>query len=74
MAKTFEEKIGRLEQIVSSLEKGDVQLAESLKLFEEGTKLVGECGATLDQAEQKVVRLSKGTDGAPVESAFAAEE
>lgn len=74
MEKTFEDKITRLEQIVAALEKGDAKLAESLKLFEEGTKLVGECGAMLDEAEQKVVKLAKGTDGAPVESEFAAEE
>ena len=67
---TFEEKVARLEEIVSSLEKGDAQLADSLKLFEEGTKLALECGALLDTAEQKVVRLMKGPDGAPVETAF----
>ena len=60
MEKTFEDKLARLEQIVGALEKGDAQLAESLKLFEEGTKLVGECGKMLDEAEQKVVKLAKG--------------
>ena len=73
MEKTFEDKLARLEQIVGALEKGDAQLAESLKLFEEGTKLVGECGKMLDEAEQKVVKLAKGADGAPVESEFASE-
>ena len=71
--KTFEEKLARLEEIVGALEKGDAQLAESLKLFEEGTKLAGECGKLLDEAEQKVLKLSKGADGAPVESAFTGE-
>lgn len=74
MAKSFEDKITRLEQIAALLEKGDAQLADSLKLFEEGTKLVSECGKMLDEAEQKVVRLTKGADGAPVESAFETEE
>ena len=46
----------------------------ALKLFEEGTKLVSACGKMLDEAEQKVVRLTKGADGAPVEASFAAEE
>ena len=41
---TFEEKLARLEQIVQAMEKGDVPLEESLKLFQEGTSLVGECG------------------------------
>ncbi len=74
MAKTFEENIARLEEIVAALEKGDAKLADSLKLFEEGTKLVRDCGAMLDEAEQKVVRLTKGADGAPVESTFVSEE
>ena len=41
--KTFEESITRLEEIVSLLEKGDAKLADSLALFEEGTKLVQVC-------------------------------
>ena len=53
MAKTFEDNIARLEEIVTALEKGDAKLADSLKLFEEGTKLVHDCGAMLDKAEQK---------------------
>lgn len=68
--KTFEEQIARLEEIVSLLEHGDAQLAESLALFEEGTKLISACSKELDQAEQKVVRLMKGADGAPVELPF----
>ena len=69
-SKTFEQQIARLEEIVSLLERGDAQLAESLKLFEEGTKLISSCSKQLDQAEQKVVRLMKGPDGAPVELPF----
>jgi len=68
--KTFEEQIARLEEIVSVLERGDAQLADSLALFEEGTKLIASCSRQLDQAEQKVVRLMKGADGAPVELPF----
>ncbi len=71
--KTFEENIARLEEIVSALEKGDAQLADSLKLFEEGTGLASACAKMLDEAEQKVVKLSKGADGAPVESEFTGE-
>ena len=51
--KSFEENIQRLEQIVSLLEKGDAKLADSLTLFEEGTRLVGVCAAMLDDAELK---------------------
>ena len=68
--KTFEEQIALLEEIVSMLERGDAQLADSLALFEEGTKLIVSCSKQLDQAEQKVVRLMKGADGAPVELPF----
>ena len=72
--KTFEENMTRLEEIVTRLEKGDVPLSQSLSLFEEGTRLAAACRAELDQAEQQVVRLMKGPDGAPVETEFASEE
>ena len=71
--KSFEENIQRLEEIVSALEKGDAKLADSLELFEEGTKLVGLCSAMLDEAELKVVRLQKSSDGTPVEHPFVEE-
>ena len=71
---TFEQRIARLEAIVAALEKGDVQLADSLALFEEGTKLIAACSKQLDQAEQQVVKLQKGPEGAPVELPFAGEE
>ena len=67
---TFEESIVRLEEIVALLERGDAPLADSLALFEEGTKLITTCSKQLDQAEQKVVKLMKGADGAPVELPF----
>ena len=41
--KTYEDSVKRLEDIVSALECGDASLDESLKLFEEGTKLVSFC-------------------------------
>ena len=41
--KTFEESMARLEQIVRAMERGDVALEESLKLFQEGTELVRSC-------------------------------
>ena len=67
---TFEQQLSRLEEIVAALEKGDAPLADSLKLFEEGTKLIAACSKQLDQAEQQVVKLMKGADGAPVELPF----
>lgn len=71
---TFEQNIHRLEEIVAALEKGDAPLADSLALFEEGTRLIAACSGELDQAEQQVVKLMKGADGAPVELPFAEKE
>ena len=71
---TFEQKMARLEEIVGKLEKGDALLSESLSLFEEGTALAGSCRQELDRAEQQVVKLMKGADGAPVETDFLSEE
>lgn len=70
---SFEENITRLEEITGLLERGDAKLADSLALFEEGTKLAAACAAMLDQAEQKVVKLQKGPDGEPVELPFEEE-
>ena len=72
--KTFEENMSRLEEIVSLLERGDATLGDSMALFEEGTKLVNACRKELDTAEQKVVKLMKGPDGAPVELPFESTE
>ncbi len=71
---SFEEKMKRLEQIAMALEKGDAALEDSLKLFEEGTKLIADCSAQLEKAEQQVVKLMKGEDGAPVELPFETKE
>ena len=69
-SKSFESSLQRLEEIVKRMEQGNVPLAESLQLFEEGTALVSRCSALLDKAELKVVRLMKGPDGKPVEMEF----
>ena len=51
---SFEANMQRLEQIVRAMERGDVALDESLKLFQEGTELVRSCGKLLDEAELQV--------------------
>lgn len=66
--KPFEESMTRLEEIVFILERGESTLDESLALFEEGTKLAAACSKQLDQAEQKILKLTKGPDGEPVET------
>lgn len=68
--KTFEENLQRLEQIVRAMERGDVPLEESLKLFQEGTKLVESCGKLLDEAELQVKKIVTDANGDPVEEAF----
>lgn len=69
--KTFEENMQRLEQIVRSMEKGEVPLEESLKLFQEGTDLVLACGKLLDNAELQVKKVMTSPDGSPVLEEFA---
>ena len=69
--KTFEQNLRRLEEIVRAMERGDVALEESLKLFQEGTELVRSCGKLLDDAEQQVTLVLSGPDGEPVEEDFA---
>ena len=70
---TFEENMHRLEQIVRAMERGDVALDESLKLFQEGTALVEICGKLLDEAELQVKKIATAADGSPVEEDFAHE-
>lgn len=67
---TFEQNMLRLEQIVRAMERGDVALEESLKLFQEGTELVRECGKLLEDAKLQVSRITAGADGEPTEEAF----
>ncbi len=66
-AMTFEESIRRLDEIVAALEAGEVSLEESIRLFEEGTKLSAKCAELLDTAELKVTQLMRGPDGEDVE-------
>ena len=64
---SFEEAMVRLEAIVAQLEKGECGLDQSLKLFEEGAKLAGQCEELLNQAEQKVNLLLADDEEAPFE-------
>lgn len=68
--KTFEESMARLEQIVRAMERGDVALEESLKLFQEGTELVRSCQKLLDDAQLQVKKIMIAPDGSPVEEDF----
>lgn len=71
--KSFEQSMQRLEQIVRVMERGEVSLEDSLKLFAEGTDLVRSCGKLLDEAELQVKVISASEDGTPVEGGFTDE-
>ena len=67
---TFEASMARLEQIVRAMERGDVALEESLKLFQEGTELVRNCQKLLDDAQLQVKKIMTAPDGSPIEEEF----
>ncbi len=60
---TFEQAMARLDEIVVALEGGKCTLDESLRLFEEGTKLTAFCAEQLKTAEQKIVKLTDTAGG-----------
>ena len=68
--KSFEENMQRLEQIVRAMERGDVPLDESMKLFQEGTELVRGCSKLLDEAQLKVNTILANAQGEPVQEEF----
>lgn len=67
----FEQSMARLEQIVRAMERGDVALEESLKLFQEGTQLVQQCSKLLDDAQLQIRQVMTAADGSPVMEEFA---
>jgi len=70
----FEKKLGRLEEIVQKMERGDLALEDSLKFFEEGVRLSKECHQQLNEAEVKIKKLVGFTeDGKPMTEAFEPE-
>lgn len=63
----FEAGLQELERIVKELEKGDLPLEESLRLFEAGMRLSADCKRQLEEAETRVEMLMKrGSDFVPV--------
>ncbi len=66
---TFEDNMANLENIVSELEKGDLNLDESMKKFEEGMKLSKQCSKMLDEADKKITILLE-QNGTVVEEDF----
>ncbi len=65
---TFEQALGRLEKIVEQIESGRIGLEESIARYEEGVRLIKQCRAILDAAEQKIRILARSEGGALVEA------
>jgi len=70
----FEKALERLSVIVSGLEKGDLPLEKSLRLFEEGVQLSRYCSERLAQAEKRIQVLTRGRDGEMAEVPFEESE
>ena len=66
----FEDCLTRLEQIVGSLEAGNLPLEDSLKVFEEGIQLARHCARYLDEAERRIELLAKDDTGAVITRPF----
>jgi len=62
-SQTFEQAMNRLEEINQALESGDIPLEESIKLYDEGIKLIEFCQSKLNEAEKKIQKLSRNTEG-----------
>lgn len=73
MKKSFEEQMEELEKIVGELEKGDLNLDDSVTKFEEGIKISKECNKILEEAEKKITILIN-KDGEIKEENFKSKE
>ncbi|MBU2866653.1 exodeoxyribonuclease VII small subunit [Pacificibacter marinus] len=62
---SFEAAMAELDQVVAKLERGEVALDDSIKLYERGADLKAHCEAKLKDAEEKVEKISVGSDGKP---------
>lgn len=65
---SFEDKMKRLEDIVTSMEKGELQLEEALKHFEEGVKVYRECLQWLDNADRTIEKITEEGAAEPFEA------
>ena len=70
----FEDALARLEAIVAELERGELPLEDSMRIFEEGIRLSKVCLKMLDDAERKVEILVKDKDGKKRTRPFELEE
>ncbi|MEM6406927.1 MAG: exodeoxyribonuclease VII small subunit [Pseudomonadota bacterium] len=61
---SFEQAMAELESVVDKLERGDVPLEDSIKLYERGAELKAHCAKKLAEAEEKVAQISTDAQGA----------
>ena len=72
--KSFENSMDELRDIVDKLQSGNLPLEESIKLFQEGTKLIAYSHKKLDQMQKKVKILTEDKDGKITTKDFDTEE
>lgn len=72
--KSFEEALARLEEIVDSMEEGELSLDETVKLYKEAVELSSLCSEKLSGAKQQISILSTGLDGSIEENPFEFKE
>jgi len=71
---TFEEDMGKLEELVERLEQNELPLEDSIKAFEEGMKLAGSLVKALEKAQERVRKLTKTEQGTFELEAFGEED
>ena len=62
---SFEKALSELETIVGKLERGDVELEQSIAMYERGEALKAHCNCLLAQAEAKVEKITTDSSGRP---------
>ena len=70
----FERAMKRLEHIVEELEKGELDIDKSLEIFEEGIKMSRVCSKKLNEAEQRIEKLTRNDKGELVTELFPVED
>jgi exodeoxyribonuclease VII small subunit len=68
--KTFEQSINELEEIINTLESGDLSLEEAFKKFEKGVALSKLCSQKLDETEKKITILLQNSKNEYIEKPF----
>ncbi len=66
---SFEDALAELEKIVAQLERGDVPLADSIRIYKRGAALRARCDAQLKDAQLEVDQIVMGADGPRTEPA-----